>query len=803
MGKSKGITNFLHGNLFQIKLALNYGLYTWERTKNKENFCMANEMPGGGILDDLVVLRRDEDGTDKINVIFVQAKHSLNGKPISYSDVIKDTNASKQQFSLVEYFKSYKIIKADPVFSSYALEKCYLCSNATLNDKMKRMSLKVKDGNKFFCQGSGELRKINCKSPEISDLRNKLKKTTDFQMLAVKLLYCVIIGFNIVETNGIFSIYHLALFKEKILTENGFHSNFINNDGLSKNATQFRKRFFEMFIQTNKFTGTQSENEKETKKDLKEKPLKISSKFGKTPKLSSLDDFHEKVFAKDLYNLIVKNLNLIPGNISYNRFETGRLDADGNRVKCGKNQIDLLSQYIFVYSNNKKTIKFRDIFFEDNFPSIVDILNVPADREKIKGKLRKFKICIYKLMVNSNISYDILKQCRFVLASKYDSVFETELAQLPPNEDTSDEKIDEFFENFYFAVNQPNEKKLSELINKKLSKIYKLSDPSLVSSYLLEKYLDWFKDKKGGCWDGNDIDKMLKEGTQKLDKNGMTVPTEGYLEKLVSYGNDHKITQLKEFLNNPTQRILWLSTAEPFEIATMIPATLLSTDEQKYRMKDNYILNELSFLAYLQQQTISCYDDSQSKNKPLIIVDSNDPEPAVKSVKEFAKKISKIIKNDALSKLIIVSKENSIFAKKFKHHVVTKEKVSFNDFNKKTSTKLIQFQDEWIKLSELIKNGTHIQSTLKKELMSNKRIIIGRRIRGNSDTCIPSTYKNGNINVIELSDNASLSTILKNKAAERKEKNRSFWVAKVNRSKYFFSKTVAQQQFNPGTQHSK
>uniref|UniRef100_A0A914Z3T4 Uncharacterized protein n=1 Tax=Panagrolaimus superbus TaxID=310955 RepID=A0A914Z3T4_9BILA len=345
--------------------------------------------------------------------------------------------------------------------------------------------------------------------------------------------------------------------------------------------------------------------------------------------------------------------------------------------------------------------------------------------------------------------------------NQYVTVCETELATLPRNEDTSDDEINKFFADFYFAVNQPNEEKLTELINAKLSTTYNLSDSLLASSYLLEKAMNWMKDAKSECLDGLGIDKMISDAKKKIQNLGISEQTRKYRKELLQYGNDHKVTQFKDFLKDPTKQILWLSTAEPLAIATMIPATLKETDKN-FCKHDNYIMSPLSSFMHSQEETLAFFDSPTSK--PLIIIDTNDKKIEADSIKIFAQNTAKIIANNTLAKLVIISKDNSLFANEFKH---PKIKISFNDYNKKPSAKFIRLQDEWVKLKTLLKNG--IEPELLKELMSFERIRIGKPLNGHSKNDRRATYKNGRINVIELGTNEALKATLNNKAKTMKK----------------------------------
>jgi hypothetical protein len=77
-----------------------------------------------------------------------------------------------------------------------------------------------------------------------------------------------------------------------------------------------------------------------------------------------------------------------------------------------------------------------------------------------------------------------------------------------PELQVTDEEVEEYLDCLIFAVNQPNEKRLSELISEKLGHELNLIDSDLITSDFQSRMLDWLK-KKGHYQSQETVDKIL------------------------------------------------------------------------------------------------------------------------------------------------------------------------------------------------------------------------------------------------------------------------------------------------------
>ena len=81
------------------------------------------------------------------------------------------------------------------------------------------------------------------------------------------------------------------------------------------------------------------------------------------------------------------------------------------------------------------------------------------------------------------------------LSKSFEKNPESNNDQIFPNREVSVEDVKGFMNDCIFAVNQPNENKLGELISEKIGQDFKLISSDLASNNYLKKILDWFKEK--------------------------------------------------------------------------------------------------------------------------------------------------------------------------------------------------------------------------------------------------------------------------------------------------------------------
>ena len=89
--------------------------------------------------------------------------------------------------------------------------------------------------------------------------------------------------------------------------------------------------------------------------------------------------------------------------------------------------------------------------------------------------------------------------------------------------------------NLFFAVNQPNEMKLHELINQELAEKFNLANSEFVTHDFLKRMLDWLKEKYGTYITNKHIDNFYKKEHQKVSQFMSIGQTLDLTEKLRAF----------------------------------------------------------------------------------------------------------------------------------------------------------------------------------------------------------------------------------------------------------------------------
>jgi hypothetical protein len=99
--------------------------------------------------------------------------------------------------------------------------------------------------------------------------------------------------------------------------------------------------------------------------------------------------------------------------------------------------------------------------------------------------------------IGSDTLWNDIGELKLKFSDSYRHAFlpHTEFKGLPELQVT-DEEVEEFLDRLIFAVNQPNEKRLSELISDKLGQELNLTDGDLITSDFQSRMLDWLKKNK-------------------------------------------------------------------------------------------------------------------------------------------------------------------------------------------------------------------------------------------------------------------------------------------------------------------
>uniref|UniRef100_A0A914XYH8 Uncharacterized protein n=1 Tax=Panagrolaimus superbus TaxID=310955 RepID=A0A914XYH8_9BILA len=464
-----------------------------------------------------------------------------------------------------------------------------------------------------------------------------------------------------------------------------FHQNFVE-DKLNGNAAEFRKEFLKWYCKEKSYSCDKfADDDDEIKKELKETIIKTVSKFGKAFVKKAIHAFDFDKFAKELFLLVNGAVDIT--SIKCNRKKIGK-QSDG----MNENLINLLAGYVFVYAENEKCAKFRTSFSSNKFKEDLNnlISNENVDKEETILNLIKFKKAFEnQFTVNFNLKDKIqfkgIEKCRFNV-NDYESSYEKEPEQkLPLNEEIKDEEIYEFFDKFVFAVNQPNEIRLGEIIAESLKKNLNLSDPKLYADHLIMKAIDWAKDKNGGYLDGINIDEFIAEIHQQKSNLALSSRSSTNRNRFKKYGNNHEISDLSSFLLKNKKNVLWLSAVNPLSIATMVDSTLKKMNS-KFKYDDEVIIITLSDLENMPEDVSSAFKYGKADLMIIIAEPDNCDDIDDEVIMDVGNALSKIIAEKKEKKIVIISNENNVLPNCFKKNV-QKVTAAFNSYNTTNSTK--------------------------------------------------------------------------------------------------------------------
>ncbi|WP_341816351.1 ankyrin repeat domain-containing protein [Wolbachia endosymbiont (group A) of Nomada goodeniana] len=251
-----------------------------------------------------------------------------------------------------------------------------------------------------------------------------------------------------------------------------FSTAFLNNDELPGNLNIFREglrneltdlNLDQYWFETYKDFKTCEETYVDKNnfwEKIKEKELKLFKDFGKLDtNFQSTEKFVEKF------------VSLLEESES----KENRVVKIRRENKIISENIDKLAQHVLIEEN--EGIKFNQRIFDGGY-----------DNSKLPSNLNNF---VEQLRKKLSFDFNVLKEYKFYI-SNFPKV------NLPSDSiNKIEEDIKDFLKHLKFAVNQPNEVELGEIIKDELGKEFNSIDRKNVYSRFLEKMLDWMKDKEG------------------------------------------------------------------------------------------------------------------------------------------------------------------------------------------------------------------------------------------------------------------------------------------------------------------
>ncbi|WP_157956387.1 ankyrin repeat domain-containing protein [Wolbachia endosymbiont of Folsomia candida] len=319
-----------------------------------------------------------------------------------------------------------------------------------------------------------------------------------------------------------------------------------------------------------------------------------------------------------------------------------------------------------------------------------------------------------------------------------------------------DVEIKEFLEKLVFAVNQPNEVELGNIIEAEMgeNKDINLIDSEFAASKFQKDMLDWMKEKKGRFLTHEDGQAFFNEAKQKISKLVLIGPTLEYRAKVQDFGIafSEDPTELQSFLTSSDKQIFNLISPHKTILgAIKIYQTL--KDISEYQKDDSHIFIRLSSLLRIQDRVIEAFN-SEATNNLLVIeckaVDGN--------MQVLYNQLSNKIQRSSNKKIILITQENNALAEKFKDNFSKydkyeerrDEKNSLTDLTIESQEKLLKegqviFQGEKVSLGTLIdQESKHlINAKVLSKLIDGDEIKIGKALQDLGDVkdyYIPRTF---------------------------------------------------------------
>lgn len=318
---------------------------------------------------------------------------------------------------------------------------------------------------------------------------------------------------------------------------------------------------------------------------------------------------------------------------------------------------------------------------------------------------RDLKDSFQELKDKGSILNLVAKKGSQCLKFKNDFSKKTDLVSALKQEDNSitDQEIEAFFKHLVFAVNQPNEEELEEIIERKLGKQFNLDDASSVFSCLLNEGINIAKEEKKEktFLSNQDIKKLFEKIAQEVATLVAIGPTALNRKKIKKTGlvyNQEVIQSIQDFLTEErSSKVLNLATEEIDLSAAKVNNVL---DRNDYNNEDSCIFASLEDLLTLQYLV----EAFNLKDKKCLLVVMCKPIKD-EDVEQVFDKLHTTIQSCSNKQIIFITeggKDDSLYRKIYDKFSYT-DKSSGNDHYKEIADKEINFKDLTPKSQENLK----------------------------------------------------------------------------------------------------
>ncbi|XP_046416962.1 uncharacterized protein LOC124177987 [Neodiprion fabricii] len=673
---SKGGQDCLRGFIYQLKLLM---LFMIRGLRKGYKFRLATEMMAAEDFDDLIFeYESDGDTTccSKIAYRFLQAKHTQNDA----KEIDAENLFTSSDFNLQKYFNSYCNIKRHSVLSRGILDDFIIYTNINLNEeKLKAKGIRllpVKGLDEFLDVKTrrNDDRRYKFDSEEPSKIYENL--ASEAYNLAQMLVEKVLNSKKLSVDTDLLKKYRTALTAEVIsIKDRTLSENFIDgSENLSERGKYFREVFYAQVLKQ-KGLPNDYDRPEDLWKEMKDQSLKLSEGFISDYEIEDSEklSMEFKTLLKDAkVDEVIK--------VELNKKSASK---QGGRVVIAHNiarNIVTLDKYVLIE-------KTDDLFqFNPNF--LDDSIKQPADIFKLKKSLKS------KL----GSQYGDLDKYQFEMKS-FTRVKEEQLrakCELPEGK-IDDKEIAGFLDKLIFAVKQPNEVELGEILTREMSEddTFNLLDADLVTHRFEQKMREWFLDRKGtfmSMEEGRDLISSIREKVNTLMISGISL---AYPEELEEYGIefDNVNEELVKFLSSdaardPNLALSLITKGETLPAAIQVHKAVKQCN--KYRKQDSviFIRQETLIRLKIRERVIDAFKSLGSYELLVIVCKSSD-ELVMHKLSKFYQKLSTIMQKNNTKKLILVTGTEVLLNNCSKNIDCN---VGFNDFTINSQQELLNKQ---------------------------------------------------------------------------------------------------------------
>lgn len=405
---------------------------------------------------------------------------------------------------------------------------------------------------------------------------------------------------------------------------------------------------------------------------------------------------------------------------------------------------ELAKELASAFDDPSKKLDLKNKIFEKyHYALKSEILD--KERKKISKKTEKHFIKLKKEFVDGNNLSPEAKKFRDHFKKLYDlkkggevEVSKTFLEkdknkdcseELPKDETASLEDIQDFLDKVLFAVNQPNEKELTVVLQEKLGKEYKLLDHVVYEKFEHEM-LNWFSQKQGIFINEETSKEFFEEIKRQLHSLYLTGLRTDFKRYIDNFGIQFKTPlALNDFLRNTKSNFLIIkSMGSVFFTGIKIHQAI--QELKAYARHDSYIFLNILSTENLEDYVIPAFEN-KAANHILILQCDKLTEKNTRFIKQCREKI---LDNNQNKKLILIVSNSIVLQKYFSeglYQELDDHEANFNDMTESTQNRLtnqeVFFSGKSVFLKDLISEDglqKHFSTNSLTELLESKDEII-------------------------------------------------------------------------------